>query len=193
MTPTRQQEWLRPHLAGLEDRNRERAAERARRQRLYGPVRPPDAESLKRGDRVRLTQEAAKVLIIAAGTPGTVLRTWLHEDGQPMALVRRDGACAAETWSSNCWEHTSAGSNKQQGRPDDPRRGAGARRKGMNELAKELSALLNKHSQENASDTPDFLLANFMLGCLAVYNDTVCAREVWYGRDKSGGPATVKL
>ncbi len=49
-------------------------------------------------------------------------------------------------------------------------------------LRKDLSALLNKYSQENRSDTPDFMLADFMLGCLNVYENTIVARENWYGR-----------
>ena len=48
---------------------------------------------------------------------------------------------------------------------------------------KELAALLNKYSQENSSNTPDFLLASFLTGCLAVYNVTVQQRETWWGRD----------
>lgn len=49
-------------------------------------------------------------------------------------------------------------------------------------LAKELANVLNRHSAENGSDTPDFLLAQFLLGCLDVWNSTVVAREEWYGR-----------
>ena len=41
------------------------------------------------------------------------------------------------------------------------------------ELIREISAVCNKHSLENRSDTRDFLLAEFMLGCLNVYENTV--------------------
>jgi len=47
---------------------------------------------------------------------------------------------------------------------------------------KELERLLNKHSMESGSDTPDFILSKYLLGCLEVYNSTVKAREKWYGR-----------
>jgi hypothetical protein len=47
---------------------------------------------------------------------------------------------------------------------------------------RELTSLLNSHSAENGSDTPDFLLAEYLLGCLEVYDQTVSARERWYGR-----------
>ena len=48
---------------------------------------------------------------------------------------------------------------------------------------RELETLLNRHCQENASNTPDFILAQFLLGCLAAWNTGVQQRETWYGRD----------
>jgi len=51
-----------------------------------------------------------------------------------------------------------------------------------NKLEKELSGLLNKHSQEKGSDTPDFILAQYLLRCLNNFNVTVARREDWYGR-----------
>ena len=50
-------------------------------------------------------------------------------------------------------------------------------------FAQRLEALINAHSQENGSDTPDFILAQYLLGCLAVWNDAVKRREKWYGRE----------
>ena len=47
---------------------------------------------------------------------------------------------------------------------------------------RELTDLLNKHSMENASDTPDYILAGFLKKCLAAYNFAVKERESWYGR-----------
>ncbi len=52
----------------------------------------------------------------------------------------------------------------------------------MKEFQKELESLINAHSQENGSDTPDFLLAEYLVGCLDVWNKTLCSREAWYGR-----------
>lgn len=46
----------------------------------------------------------------------------------------------------------------------------------------ELTQLLNRYSQENGSNTPDFILAQFLLSCLTVFNATVQRRENWYGR-----------
>lgn len=50
-------------------------------------------------------------------------------------------------------------------------------------FAQRLESLINAHSQENGSDTPDFILAQYLLGCLAVFNDVVKRREKWYGRE----------
>jgi len=46
---------------------------------------------------------------------------------------------------------------------------------------KELEMLINKHSKENESDTPDFILVQYLKGCLANYVKTVKARDKWYG------------
>lgn len=37
-------------------------------------------------------------------------------------------------------------------------------------LERELSALLNKHSAENESNTPDFILARYLMTCLNAFN-----------------------
>lgn len=60
----------------------------------------------------------------------------------------------------------------------------------MKNFEKELEALINTYSRENASNTPDFILAKYLKGCLKVFNKTVKARAKWYGRmDKPGQPA----
>lgn len=48
-------------------------------------------------------------------------------------------------------------------------------------LEAELSSLLNKHSAENPSGTPDFILAAYLMGCLDVFNKTVTHRGHWRG------------
>jgi hypothetical protein len=53
----------------------------------------------------------------------------------------------------------------------------------------ELEKLINKFSEENTSNTPDFILAYYLKNCLRVFNESVCIREGWYGRIKE----TVKL
>lgn len=50
----------------------------------------------------------------------------------------------------------------------------------------ELEALINKHSMENGSNTPDFMLADYLMECLSAFDRVVNAREKWYGRDRGG-------
>lgn len=56
------------------------------------------------------------------------------------------------------------------------------------EFQDELARLINKHSQENGSDTPDFLLASFLVGCLEVWNSQIRLREKWFGRAEQWTP-----
>ena len=48
------------------------------------------------------------------------------------------------------------------------------------EFRKDLESLINKHSIENGSDTPDFMLAEYLLRCLAAYERVIAQREKWY-------------
>lgn len=56
------------------------------------------------------------------------------------------------------------------------------------DFQKELEQLLNRHSQENASNTPDFILANYLNNCLDAFNVAVARREEWYGRTPKVAP-----
>jgi hypothetical protein len=49
---------------------------------------------------------------------------------------------------------------------------------------RELTSLLNRYSIENGSNTPDFLLANYLINCLCTFNSIVNTREEWFGRGK---------
>ena len=46
----------------------------------------------------------------------------------------------------------------------------------------ELEELINRHCIENGSDTPDFILAEYLKGCLDNFDMCVRRREEWYGR-----------
>ena len=50
-------------------------------------------------------------------------------------------------------------------------------------LEKKIEQAINSVSAENASNTPDYILAQFLTGCLATFNTAVQQRETWYGRD----------
>lgn len=54
---------------------------------------------------------------------------------------------------------------------------------------KELESLINRYSKENDSDTPDFILAEYLRDCLHAYNAAVAAREKWYNRPCGSGAA----
>ena len=47
----------------------------------------------------------------------------------------------------------------------------------------ELTALLNKYSLENESDTPDFLLAQYVFHCLEIYATITKQRDKWFRFD----------
>lgn len=49
------------------------------------------------------------------------------------------------------------------------------------ELELELSSLLNKHSRENQSDTPDYILATYLMSCLEAFETATAYRATWYG------------
>jgi hypothetical protein len=73
--------------------------------------------------------------------------------------------------------------------------GESARRqiKELSEFQRDLTALLNKHSRENGSNTPDFILADYLLGCLSTFDRYVSAREKWYGIKSVPGEGTVQV
>ncbi len=50
----------------------------------------------------------------------------------------------------------------------------------------ELAALINRHSLENGSDTPDFILSQYVTDCLDAWDKGVARREEWYGRRTPG-------
>jgi len=50
-------------------------------------------------------------------------------------------------------------------------------------LRKEIEEAINRVSAENGSNTPDFILAEYLLGSLAIFDAAVKAREKWYGRE----------
>lgn len=55
------------------------------------------------------------------------------------------------------------------------------------EFKKELCNLINKYSIENESDTPDFILTDYLMDCLNAFDKHVVNRNRWYGRDDMNG------
>ncbi len=50
----------------------------------------------------------------------------------------------------------------------------------MTDFQRSLRDLINKHSAENGSDTPDFILAKYLDSCLVAYETAVIEREKWW-------------
>lgn len=49
-------------------------------------------------------------------------------------------------------------------------------------LERAIEHAINRFSAENGSNTPDFILARFLIGALAAWNAAVMRREEWHGR-----------
>ena len=45
------------------------------------------------------------------------------------------------------------------------------------EFVRDLSATINKHSREQYSNTPDYILAEYLAGCLTVFENTLRNKE----------------
>lgn len=63
----------------------------------------------------------------------------------------------------------------------------------MQDLRSELEQVLNKYNAEDNSNTPDFILAEYLLGCLCSFDNAVLERDKWYGVSHAPGScSTVK-
>lgn len=56
----------------------------------------------------------------------------------------------------------------------------------------ELQELINRHSMEGKSNTPDFILALYLRDCLELFSRTVTARDNWYGLEAQSGAKETK-
>ena len=48
-------------------------------------------------------------------------------------------------------------------------------------LIDEIMIAINEASRENLSNTPDFILAEYLMGCLSAFEAAVNKRDEWYG------------
>lgn len=48
------------------------------------------------------------------------------------------------------------------------------------EFERELEGLINKYSSQSESDSPDFMLAEYLINCLNNFNLITRKRERWY-------------
>lgn len=51
----------------------------------------------------------------------------------------------------------------------------------MSDFIKELETLINRYSKDSASDTPDFVLADYMTECLESYTRAIARKRMHGG------------
>lgn len=54
-------------------------------------------------------------------------------------------------------------------------------RRRTDNLRSEITRALNRASAENGSDTPDFVLANYLMDCLRAFDQATLQRSHWLG------------
>lgn len=54
--------------------------------------------------------------------------------------------------------------------------------KDKSEITTALSKLLNEHGIDSQTDTPDYILANYLVECLEAYVKAIDARRAWWGK-----------
>lgn len=52
----------------------------------------------------------------------------------------------------------------------------------MENFRSQLESLINSQSKENGSNTPDFILAEYLESCLAAFDNATNARDKWHSR-----------
>lgn len=60
-------------------------------------------------------------------------------------------------------------------------------------LGKKLEKILNNHCAENESDTPDFILAEYLLDCLAAFDKATNRRTKWYSPNVDDFSNSIKV
>jgi hypothetical protein len=63
----------------------------------------------------------------------------------------------------------------------------------MKRFRQELEELINRHSLENGSDTPDFILAEYLLESLRAFDRATNARESWFIKNQYVDPEYKKF
>ena len=56
-----------------------------------------------------------------------------------------------------------------------------------NNFRKEIEEAINRNSMENGSNTPDFILAEYLQHCLAAFDLATKRRDTWYGKEQRPG------
>jgi hypothetical protein len=90
---------------------------------------------------------------------------WLH-----LEVDTTIGPLTTKSVCPNCVRRITA--NSESDEPDPPANSPS--------FAKELENLINCHSIENGSNTPDFILAEYLMGCLRAYENACKQKEAWH-------------
>lgn len=53
----------------------------------------------------------------------------------------------------------------------------------MKNFRKDLEELINRYSMENGSNTPDFILSEYLENCLKAFDNATIGRTLWYQSD----------
>jgi len=48
------------------------------------------------------------------------------------------------------------------------------------DFRKDIEEVINTHSKESISDTPDFILAKYLIDCLNAFDQAVLRRKAWF-------------
>ena len=160
----------------------------------YDPARwedglPHHPISLKIGEALR-EQDTVEALDLRFGGDGDngetllyMLDEWIEHNGCPCKAVTPEDKAEYLEGMLAC----NRGRSKIAATMHDGiRKGPAGRR--ADSFRKNLEAILNAHSMENGSNTPDFILAKYLLGCLAAFDAAVERREEWYGRVPKASP-----
>ena len=57
------------------------------------------------------------------------------------------------------------------------------------EFRRELVSLINRYSVENNSNTPDFIIAGYIIHCLEAYDMAAMANGMWHAEDEDLMPS----
>lgn len=57
---------------------------------------------------------------------------------------------------------------------------------------KDLTSLINRYSLENLSNTPDYMLADYLIDCLHAHTAAVRNRDHWYGYNTTDSSFSVQ-
>lgn len=60
-------------------------------------------------------------------------------------------------------------------------------------LRDEIATALNRHSAENKSDTPDFILADYLMACLDAFDRATARRTNWHTAEPAAPPEVEAL